>query len=241
MNIKLYQINMDRDHNRIAFMAYENLPQFQHSPSIDCAIYDKVFDGEVSAETLEDLYRVFNLEHPEGYRGRSMSVSDVVEVCGTGSEKSEFHFCDSFGFRQVDFHPEDTKDLRKTIRVVMLEPEKPAKIVDLDSSLEGLQQAVGGWIEAYYPFQEEVCIVCNEEGKLNGLPLNRAVYSDGQIMDIIAGPCFICDCSGENFGSLSEEQLEKYKKKFLRPEHFAMLGDEIIAIPFSPKEKSHER
>lgn len=241
MNIRLYQINMERDHNLIAYMSYESLPQYQHSQEIDSAIYDKVFEGEVPAKSLEDLYRVFNLTHPEGYRGRSMSVSDVVEIIGDGAKKSEFHFCDSFGFKQVDFHPELTKDVRKMIRVVLLEPEKMARIVDIDASLEGMQKTVGGWIEAFYPFEEEVCIVCNEEGKINGMPLNRAVYAEGEMVDIIAGPCFICDCSGEDFSSLSDEQLLKYKKQFQRPEHFTRTGDKIIALPFTPKSKENER
>ena len=53
-------------------------------------------------------------------------------------------------------------------------------------------------IEAFYPFEEPVCIVCNEEGKLDGLPLNRAVYADPsrrEMLDIIAGTCFVCSCN----------------------------------------------
>ena len=60
------------------------------------------------------------------------------------------------------------------IKVVMVEPGKEARIDKIDNSLESMQQIVGGWIEAYYPFEEEVCIVCNDEGKINGMELNRA-------------------------------------------------------------------
>ena len=90
------------------------------------------------------------------------------------------------------------------IRVVLLEPNRMAKAAEIASSLEAMQQVVQGDIQAIYPFEEEVCIVCNEEGKIDGLPLNRALYDENhEIYDIIAGPAFVCDCSGENFGSLS--------------------------------------
>ena len=64
------------------------------------------------------------------------------------------------------------------MRVVLLEPDKLAKSVLIDSSLEGMQKVVGGYIEAFYPFEDpNCCMVLNEEGKLIGLPLNRAVYA----------------------------------------------------------------
>ena len=43
------------------------------------------------------------------------------------------------------------------------------------NGLEEMQAVVGGWIEAIYPYEEEVAIVCNEEGLINGLPFNRRV------------------------------------------------------------------
>lgn len=128
------------------------------------------------------------------------------------------------------------------MKVVLLEPGKIAKITEIDGSLEGMQKVVGGYIEAFYPFEEEVCMVCNEEGKLIGMSLNRSIKDeDGKIFEIIAGPCFICDCSGENFGSLSEEQAGRYKEKFLLPERFMRMEGEIIAIPYRLKSKEQER
>lgn len=102
---------------------------------------------------------------------------------------------------------------------------------------------MGGYIEAYYPFEEPVCIVCNEEGKINGLPLNRAVYADpdrGEMLDIIAGTFFVCDCSGENFGSLSSEQLQRYTEQFKYPERFFRASNDIKAVPYIP-ERNQER
>ena len=75
-------------------------------------------------------------------------------------------------------------------------PERRHGSREVGTSLDAMQQTVGGSIEAYYPFEEQVCIVCNDEGKINGLPLNRAIRDEdtNEIVDIIAGTFFICDC-----------------------------------------------
>ena len=82
------------------------------------------------------------------------------------------------------------------MRVVLVEPGKAARVAEIDGSLEGMQKTVSGYIQAVYPFEETVCLVCNEEGKLQGLPLNRALRDeDNRIYDIVAGTFFVCDCS----------------------------------------------
>ncbi len=242
MEIKLYQINLDRDKDFVAYLNMEMTQKCQKDPAINSRIYDMVFDGNVEVTSLEGLYAIFNLHHPEEYIGRSMSVSDVVEVIHSPNVKPGFYFCDSYGFKEIDFQPERATDIvHNTIRVVLLEPGRQAKIADIDASLAGMQQVVGGDIEAMYPFEEEVCIVCCETGKVDGMPLNRAIYDGRAIVDILAGPAFICDCSGSNFGSLSKEQLEKYGKKFKRPEQFMKVGEKIIALPYTPRKTDHER
>lgn len=126
--------------------------------------------------------------------------------------------------------------MNERIKVVLLEPDKEAQIAEIETTLESMQHLVGdGFIEAFYPFEEEVCIVCNDEGKINGLPLNRAIYSEsGELVDIIAGPCFLCDCSGESFGSLNDEQLARYQKQFRLPEYFFRSSLGIAAVPYVP-------
>lgn len=91
MKIRIYQVNTDRDTKNIAFMRYESLPKFQGSNQINSSVYDKVFEGDVNCKTLEDVYQKFNQNHPKGYKARSLSVSDVVEVIAENGE-SEFHF-----------------------------------------------------------------------------------------------------------------------------------------------------
>lgn len=70
----------------------------------------------------------------------------------------------------------------KMIKVVLLEPGKLARAVEIDASLAGMQKVVGGLIEPFYPFEEQVCIVCNEESKINGMRPNRSVKNDDGVM-----------------------------------------------------------
>ena len=188
MEIALYQIDMERDANRVAFANLELLEKFQGSPEINCNIYDKVYEGDVDCSGLEDVFHLFNMEHPLDYGGRSMSVSDVLEV-RSGPVEPGFYFCDSFGFQKVDFRPElSGSKLPETIRVVLLEPGKEARITEVDSSLSGLQRAVNGWIEAIdLPGDEDALLVCNEEGKNDGLPLNRAIREPDTVEEMDYG------------------------------------------------------
>lgn len=344
MQIAIYQINMQRDYNRVAFESYERLGLEEDPGNLDSEIYDRVFEGEVDCDNLEDVYRMFNLNHPEGYRGRSLSVSDIVEI--RDSEKAGFYYCDSFGFRQVSFDPDLAETLKEDkITVVLCEPGKMARVTEIGNELSDLQNAVKGDIEAFYPFEEQVCIVCNDEGKFNGSAPNRAVYrepeeiemtygelsskfreaeqngsghvtgyivftadsfdksypieartyvvssdnkafqpnmggysiyassldgsdpmvrlerymqnekggKDGwkiercymksdekEMLDIIFGTFFICDCKNEHFGSLSKEQQEHYLKEFRNPERFFRINDDIKAVPYEPRETSKE-
>ena len=70
----------------------------------------------------------------------------------------------------------------KKIKVVLLEPGKLARAAEIDASLAGMQKVVGGLIEPFYPFEEQVCIVCNEESKINGMRPNRSVKNDDGVM-----------------------------------------------------------
>lgn len=128
----------------------------------------------------------------------------MVEVVKSDSCEPGFYYCDDIGFKEIPFDSELAPKKPETkIKVVMVQPGEISKVAEIGNTLEDLQKAVGGYIEAFYPFEEEVCIVCNEEGKFNGMAPNRAVYGENKkIMDIIFGPFFICDCSGESFGTL---------------------------------------
>ena len=101
------------------------------------------------------------------------------------------------------------------MKVLLVKPKKKPEVVEIEGSLESLQKMVGGYIEVTYPFDDPVGLIMNEEGKLLGLPSNRALKdSNGRIYDIIAGDFLITGLTEENFGSLSDELIEKYTKFF---------------------------
>lgn len=117
------------------------------------------------------------------------------------------------------------------IQVVLCEPRKKARIATIRNTLASLQQTVGGYIEAVYPFDDPVAIICNEEGKIKGLELNRALRDEnGKVYDILAGTFLIVGLEEENFASLMPEYQEKYRKLFEYPEVFLSTNGEILAV-----------
>lgn len=119
------------------------------------------------------------------------------------------------------------------IKVLVVEPEKAPYIKEIDDTLSGFQAEVGGDIQAIYPFEDPVALVCNEEGKLSGLPLNRAMRDQkGNIWDIIAGTFLIVGIGEDKFASLTDEQIRIYQQKFKKPEYFANINGTIYVIPF---------
>lgn len=102
--------------------------------------------------------------------------------------------------------------IENKLRCLLVEPYRLPEVIEINNTLEDKQKIVGGYIEcAYLPNDEEVVIICNEEGKINGLQLNRDIGHD-----IIAGPFLIVGDDYENgdFKSLTDEQIMKYKIKF---------------------------
>ena len=125
--------------------------------------------------------------------------------------------------------------------VVACYPGKAAQVMKITGGLEGMQQFVGGYIEAVYPFSDPVAIVCNEEGKLNHMELNRALYTeDGEMFDIVAGPMFVCGLGEEDFASLQGDLLEKYLEKYKQPETFIKIGNDILAMKIPENQQEHQ-
>lgn len=121
------------------------------------------------------------------------------------------------------------------MRVVVVEPGKVPYEIEIDSGLESMQKVVGGLIQAIYPYDEPIALICNDEGKLQGLPYNRALrYPETrEIYDAVAGTFFLCGASAdsEDFTSLSNEQVEMCKKLFAVPEVFIDLGGGLLVLP----------
>lgn len=102
MKIAIYQIDPERDLHRVLFQSFDNLQKLHLD--VNSQIYDLVFYGEVNCETLEDIYRKFNIDHPTGYNGRSLSVSDVVRIFEEDGS-SYYSYCDTIGFVDIEFDP----------------------------------------------------------------------------------------------------------------------------------------
>lgn len=118
--------------------------------------------------------------------------------------------------------------------VLLVEPGKEPRRMEMDNDLQSMQKAVGGLLQVIYPFREPVALVCNDEGKLLGLPANRGLRDEqGQLYDIVCGTFFLCAAplDRDSFESLTEEQLEHYRHRFQRPELFVNLGGEILCLP----------
>jgi len=116
------------------------------------------------------------------------------------------------------------------MRVLVVEPERVPYEKEIDGSLKSMQEIVDGTIQAVYPYEELVCLVCNDEGKINGMPLNRVVP---EINDIIAGTFLVCGLGEESFESLDKKQIEQFKKKFFSPELF-LPGENGIMVLRNP-------
>ena len=154
------------------------------------------------------------------FDGTREDIPDEYRITGSGSE------------------PENDS----TITVLVVEPGKEPYAKEIDSGLESLQHEIGGYIQAVYPFEEPVAIVCNEEAKLEGLPLNRALRDDdGDIYDIVAGTFMVVGLTDDSFGSLTPELMQQFTDHFKTPEQFAKLGDKIVAIPMiSEEQQKHQ-
>ena len=102
-----------------------------------------------------------------------------------------------------------------TIKILIVEPGKAPYAAEIPAGLESLQKLVGGLIQALYPFDDPVAVIANDEGKLLGLPWNRPLFDEeGNIYDILVGTFLVTGLTEDDFGSLTDEQIQKYTEVF---------------------------
>lgn len=121
------------------------------------------------------------------------------------------------------------------MKIIVVEPQKKPVVQEIDAGLEAMQKIVGGSIEAVYPFDEPVALICNEAGKLLNLPLNRALRdADGTVYDIISGTFFLCAApsDSDHFEGLTGEQVKTYMERFAVPEMFINVGGDLFVLPY---------
>ena len=117
---------------------------------------------------------------------------------------------------------------KKPVTVVRVAPDAAPEVVTLPLTLENMQQEVGGYIEILYPFDEGspleyACLVCNEEGKLQGLPPNRALYDDNyNPYDVIMGTFLVVGCHNEEeLDGLTPREIDAALKYFAIQDGYA--------------------
>lgn len=145
---------------------------------------------------------------------------------------------DADSFVDVEYSADNGREIEKEnkLKVLLVKPGQYAEMTEIEAGLSSMQSIVGGNIEAVHYFDEPVVCICNEEGKINGSELNRAIKdNDGKVVDIVAGTFFICGEGDENFASLPSGHREKFEKMFKNPEVFLKMGKGIMAIPIEPK------
>lgn len=191
------------------FWGLDSLEKFQNSSQVDASLYDNVFDAEMDEMELETIWDRFNHEKHPLFRGHLLSVSDVV-VTADGA-----FFCDSFGFKKIEFDESKTQKQDNLIRVLYVEPHRKPFVTEVQNTLEGQQSAVQGLIQ-YLKNNDRTITVCNDEGKFNGMEGNRRIEGD-----VLVGPFFVAGDTGQDLCSLTDEQLEKYAKQFAEPEEIS--------------------
>ncbi len=133
----------------------------------------------------------------------------------------------------------------KTIRVLVVEPMRPCRVQEVPDELDVLQAIVGGNIESVSVFNDSATLICNEDGIALGLPPNRPlVDQNGLPYDFILGTFFITGVDGEDFVSLTDSQIKRYRELY---DNMVVLGAEKAPPKIlNPAEKkkggsSHER
>ena len=160
-----------------------------------------------------------------GYGFHHQSDDGKYLIMGNGSR--------SFAIRseEVQEHAAPEK-----MTVLVVEPMKEPYVKEIDPGFHSLQAEVGGDIATAYPFSDPVGLVCNDEGKLIGLELNRGLRDEhGEIYDVMAGTFLVVGLSEDSFTSLTPEQVQKYTEHFKQPEQFISLNGQIIALPVEPE------
>ena len=114
-----------------------------------------------------------------------------------------------------------------------------------------MQAMVGGLIQEFIPFHsdtdpryDDVALICNDEGKLMQMKPSRAIFDeDGRVMDVIAGPFFICyaPIESETFLSLPDDLKEEMRKKFELPEHYYRSEEGLMVLKYDPKDLDREQ
>ena len=211
--------------------------------ALPSSVHEMIFlpdDGKVERKALETMVREINrtevreedvlsdqVYHYDS-EARVFELASVYE-----SRMQEEKAAEENRERNVKTESDDEREAQAgTMTVLLVEPGRYPRPVEMGTELSDLQAAVGGFIQVVYPFEDEVGLIMNEEGKLKCLPFNRGLFDEeGEMYDVIAGSFLVAGLTEDGFGSLTPEQLEKYEDLYHQPETFIQMGRKLMAVP----------
>ena len=203
--------------------------------------YEAELSEQAPAPSPDDLETGETVRTPRGTFYVTDMSREQMEAAGYGlhhqSDDGKYLIMGN-GSRAFAIRNEEAQEhaAPEKMTVLVVEPMKEPYVKEIDPGLHSLQAEVGGDIAASYPFSDPVGLVCNDEGKLIGLELNRGLRDEhGEIYDIMAGTFLVVGLGEESFTSLTPEQVQKYTEHFKQPEQFISLNGQIIALPVEPE------
>ena len=203
--------------------------------------YEAELSGKPPEPTPDDRETGETVRTPRGTFYVTDMSREQMEAAGYGfhhqSDDGKYLIMGN-GSRSFAIRNEETQEhaAPEKMTVLVVEPMKEPYVKKIAPGLHSLQAEVGGDIAATYPFSDPVGLVCNDEGKLIGLELNRGLRDeDGNLYDIMAGTFLVVGLGEESFASLPPELAQKYMEHFKQPEQFISLNGQIIALPVEPE------
>ena len=199
----------------------KELPAGIHAYEIRHDGYDISMPMWLEKHVGEDIYGTVLSKFPIELDGQYVKDVETGEMVSMKTIDEKDFRIDDYAMATIHRYMkgdyELTPEPESHIRVLVVEPMEPPRVETIPNTLEAKQQIVGGLIQAIYPYPENVSVVCNDEGKLIGLPLNRRIGRD-----IIAGNFIVCGVDNRNasFSSLTDAQIKRYQEKFSKIELF---------------------
>ena len=203
---------------------------------------DERLDKAISlAIDLDRFFRHFDQDYATRFPDAQTKQELICDDLFAGKIAAIDAMLDNLGQGEHDVLPQElakykaeirydpSQDIQETMTVLVVEPRKPPYTAEIPVGLDGLSDAVGGPIAATYPFDEQVGLICNDEGRNMGLELNRALYDGrGQVYDVIPGTFVIAGLGDGRFTSLPEDLIEKYSRRFQTIEVYAQVGNRTL-------------
>ncbi|MBM6829634.1 antirestriction protein ArdA [Anaerotignum lactatifermentans] len=203
--------------------------------------YEAELAGQATVPSPDDRETSETVRTPRGTFYVTDMSREQMEAAGYGlhhqSDDGKYLIMGN-GSRSFAIRSEEAQEhaAPEKMTVLVVEPMKEPYVKEIDPGLHSLQAEVGGDIATAYPFSDPVGLVCNDEGKLIGLELNRGLRDEhGEIYDVMAGTFLVVGLGEESFTSLTPEQVQKYTEHFKQPEQFISLNGQIIALPVEPE------